>query len=312
MTDAEPQISSDQGQSFSDWLPGGTFVSTPNIFDRKPNGNIYLLGTTHAYESSDEGQTWTVITHSNAFQPTAAFFVDNDNGYAVGRSSQYATTSDGGQTWTVGTGPANNSVDVFFTDTDNGWVSDASSRYVTTDRGMTWTRDPIRNGGYDYTVRSTDGSLLVSRFASGNNGEVARSRDNGATWDVIAFNCYSYRGGGITPDGKYWFSVGDGFIVRHDLDALLVSNRQVEAADAVRLRAFPNPNNGVFTLELPIISVAASIDIFNGNGQLLQRQTVQPGRERVNLDLRDVPAGIYLVRWAGDGQLGRARIVKSE
>ncbi|MFK8161915.1 MAG: T9SS type A sorting domain-containing protein [Lewinella sp.] len=312
LTDASPQISTDQGTTFSDWFPAGTIVGTPNVFDRKPNGNIYLLGTNDAYESSDEGQTWTVISHTNAFQPSAAFFLDDDNGYAVGRQSQYATTSDGGQTWTSGTGPANNSVDVYFTDADNGWVSTAASRHFTEDRGMTWRSDPNRDGGYDYTVRSTDGSLLVNRFASGNNGEVTRSRDNGATWDVIAFNCYSYRGGGITPDGKYWFSVGDGFIVRHDLDALLVSNRRVEAANAVRLRAFPNPNNGAFTLELPVISVAASVDIFDGNGRLLQQQTVQPGRERVNVDLRNAPAGVYLVRWAGGGQLGRARIVKSE
>ena len=310
MTDAQPQISTDQGQSFADWLPAGTFDSTPNVFDRKPNGNIYLTGTTQAYESSDEGQTWTVITHNNGFQPTAAFFVDNDNGYAVGRSSNYATTSDGGQTWTVGTGPANNSVDVYFTDADNGWVSTAASRHFTTDRGMTWTSDPNRGGGYDYTVRSTDGSLLVNRFASGNNGEVRRSRDNGATWDVIAFNCYSYRGGGITPDGKYWFSVGDGFLVRHDIDALTVSNRRVEAANAVRLRAFPNPSNGAFTLELPVVNAAATLDIFDGSGRLLKQQTVQPGRERANLNLGDVPAGVYLVRWTAGGQLGRVRVVK--
>lgn len=310
MTDAQPQISTDQGQSFSDWLPAGTFDSTPNVFDRKPNGNIYLMGTSQAYESDDEGQTWTVFTHNNGFQPTAAFFVDNDNGYVVGRSSTYATTSDGGQTWTVGTGPANNSVDVYFTDADNGWVSTASSRHTTNDRGVTWQSDPERDGGYDYTVRSTDGSLLTNGFAGGNNGEVLHSRDNGATWNRIAFNCYSYRGGGITPDGKYWFSVGDGFIVRHDLDVITVSNRRVEAANAVRLRAFPNPSNGAFTLELPVVNTAATLDIFDGNGRLLKQQTVQAGRERVDLNLGDVPTGVYLVRWSAGGQLGRVRVVK--
>ena len=310
MTDANPQRSTDQGITFSDWLNGSVFISSPNMFVRKPNGNIYLLGSEHAYESSDEGQNWTVITLATDFQPTATFFVDNDNGYAVGSSSQYASTSDGGQTWTVGTGPADNSVDVFFTDANNGWVSDASTRYVTSDRGTTWTRDTDRNGGYDYTVRSTDGSILVSRFASGNNGEVARSRDNGATWDVIAFNCFSYRGGGITPDGRFWFSSGDGFMVRHDLEALLVSNRRVEAANAVQLRAFPNPNDGTFTLEFPVISTPATLDIFDGSGRLLQQRTVQPGGERVTLALGDVPTGVYLVRWTAGGQIGRVRVVK--
>lgn len=310
LTDNQPQISTDQGMTFNDWLPAGIFDGTPNVIVRKPNGNIYLLGTNGAYESSDEGQNWTVFSHTNDFQPTAAFFVDNNNGYAVGRSSQYATTTDGGQNWTTGTGPANNSVDVYFTDADNGWVSDASTRYVTSDRGMTWTRDPARNGGYDYTVRSTDGSILVSRFASGNNGEVARSRDNGATWDVIAFNCFSYRGGGITPDGRYWFSSGDGFIVRHDLEALLVSNRRVDATPAIRLRAFPNPGNGAFTLELPMISTSATVEVFDGSGRFLQQQLVLPGQERMSLNLEQVPAGVYLVRWTAGGQLGRVRVVK--
>ncbi len=310
MTDAQPQISTNQGVSFSDWLPAGTFSNTPNIFVRKPNGNIYLLGTEDAYESTDEGQTWSVIGHNNNFQPRAAFFVDANNGYAVGNQSQYAHTSDGGQTWTLGTGPANNSVDVYFTDADNGWVSDASTRYTTTDRGMTWTRDTDRNGGYDYTVRSTDGSILVSRFASGNNGEVARSRDNGATWQVIAFNCYSYRAGGITPDGKYWFSGGDGFMVRHDLEALLTSNRTPRPANTVLLKAFPNPTDGTFTVELPEHNETAQLSIFDGSGRFLRDVVVRPGQARQTLSLGDVPVGVYTIRWTAGNKLGRVRVVK--
>lgn len=306
-----PLVSSNQGVSFTEWLPAGTIVSgeQPNIFTRKPNGDIYLMSSSYGYVTTNEGQNFTVYNHALGFQPFAAFFLDQNNGYAVGNQAQYATTSNGGQTWTAGTGPANNLIDVFFTDLNNGWAADASTRYVTTDRGVTWTRDGNRNGGYDFNVRSTDGSILASRFASGNNGEVARSRDNGATWDVIAYNCFSYRSGAITPNGKYWFSGGDGFIVRHDLDALLTGTRQAAAA-ALQLRAFPNPTNGAFTLELPVTDAPGTLEIFDGSGRFIRSETVAQGRERMELSLAGLPAGVYHVRWLAKGKLGRVRIVK--
>lgn len=307
-----PLVSNNQGVSFTEWLPAGTMVANeqPNVFARKPNGEIYLMSSNYGYATTNEGQSFTVYNHAVGFQPSAVFFLDQNNGYAVGSQSQYATTSNGGQTWTAGTGPANNLVDVFFTDLNNGWAADAATRFTTTDRGVTWTRDGNRNGGYDFTVRSTDGSILANRFASGNNGEVARSRDNGVTWDVIAYNCFSYRSGAITPDGKYWFSGGDGFMVRHDLEALLTGTRRVEAAAAVQLRAFPNPTNGDFTLELPQATTSASLEIFDGSGRFIRRETVAHGRERINLSLADMPAGVYLVRWVAGGVLGRVRVVK--
>lgn len=311
MGSSQPIISTNQGASFTNWLPNGVMVANeqPTVFARKPNGDIYLMSSNYGYATTNEGQSFTAFNHALGFQASAVFFLNSNEGFAVGNQSQYATTSNGGQTWTAGTGPGNNCVDVYFTSPTSGWVSTASSRWVTTDAGQTWTPENAR-GGYDFTLRPADGSILANRFASGNNGEVARSRDNGATWDVIAYSCFSYRSGAITPDGKYWFSGGDGFMVRHDLEALLTGTRRVEAAAAVHLRAFPNPTNGDFTLELPQASTSTSLEIYDGSGRFIRRETVAPGRERINLSLADMPAGVYLVRWVAGGMLGRVRVIK--
>ncbi|MBC6996449.1 T9SS type A sorting domain-containing protein [Neolewinella lacunae] len=307
------QITTDRGASFTPFLPGAVVTdnNTPQRIGVKPNGDLYLMSGTFAYVTTNDGQSWTAIAHSLGYEPSAIFFLDQNRGYAVGRQSQFATTTNGGQTWTAGVGPANNSVDVYFTTPTNGWVSTASSRHVTTDGGMTWTSQNDQ-GGYDITRRASDGLLLTNRFASGNNGEVAVSRDNGVTWEAVAYNCYAFRAGALTPNGRYWFSGGDGFIVRHDLDALLTSTRSPDRPAALALRAYPNPTGGEFTLELPELRTGGQgqIEVFDGNGRRVVQHNVFTGQPRIAVDLAAFPAGVYFVRWTDGTRTGRVRMVK--
>jgi photosystem II stability/assembly factor-like uncharacterized protein len=304
--------SSDLGVTFTEWLPDALTPANenPTKFGRKPNGDIYLMSSNYGYLSTDGGETFSAIQTDHGFTVTGLFFLDADNGYAVGSQSQYASTTDGGQSWTIGAGPANNLVNLYFTDADNGMATTARNRYVTSDRGQTWT-NAGSTGGYDFTLNPTDGSILTARFGSGNTGELVRSDDQGATWSIIAFNCFSYRAGAITPSGRYYYTSGDGFIVRHDLDAISVSTKSLSKINVNALQVYPNPVTDIINVEIPNSDIQSVVQVFHTSGHKLNEVNIQPGQNRFQLSMTNYPAGIYFIQWVAKNETGQARVIKN-
>lgn len=79
-----------------------------------------------------------------------------------------------------------------------------------------------------------------------------------------------------------------------------------ESIDNQILSVFPNPSNGAVSLSnLPL---NGQIEIFDVAGRLHYTGTAGPGD--AHLDLAALPAGVYCLRFWGDGQLWRGRVVK--
>ena len=311
LTGGTSYISGDRGDNFGEWLSEDVAPSGegPIVQTRKPNGEMYLLSSNYGYLSTDGGQSFTPYNTGHKFSPEDVFFIDQNNGFAVGRQSQFMSTSDGGQTWNVGAGPGNNLVDVFFLDTENGWVSTASSRWSTTDGGLTWDSKGS-TGGYDMVRHPGDGAILSARFGSGNTGNLMRSTDNGETWTIIAKSCFSYRAAALSPDGRYFYTAGDGFIVRHELDNIISSSRDLHGSQVRQISVYPNPTAGEINIALPESNSGATIALIASNGQVLRRKTIAAGESIIFWSLHDVPPGIYMVRWTGKQEVGIARVVK--
>jgi hypothetical protein len=72
---------------------------------------------------------------------------------------------------------------------------------------------------------------------------------------------------------------------------------------------YPNPNTGVFTIELPGNSTGATtVEIFNGTGQLVQRFTMNT--TVLQADISTLGSGIYFVRIITEGNTSTHRLVK--
>ncbi|MEO0731205.1 MAG: YCF48-related protein [Bacteroidota bacterium] len=308
-------ISSDNGATFTRWYPEDIVPQNENpiVFSRKPNGDIYLLGDDYSLLSTDEGANFTAINHGAGVRPVAAHFLSDAVGYYVGRNNEFLKTTDGGMSWTLREGPARNLVGVFFTSEEKGYISTASTLYATTDGGMSWGVARRGEGGYKFTIHPTDGSLLLSRYLSGNNGAIARSTDGGDTWTELNYNCYAYRTGAVTPDGKYFWTGGDGgFVVRHDLEALIMtsSNDNRGSVAPVSLRTYPNPTGGLVAVELPPVLAEAMLQVYDLNGRVIAQYPLAVGTERLDVDLGAEPRGVYLLRWTAGGRAGVARVVR--
>jgi hypothetical protein len=57
---------------------------------------------------------------------------------------------------------------------------------------------------------------------------------------------------------------------------------------------YPNPNNGVFTLEMPQALIGQTIQIFDMAGRLIQENTAQELKQHI--ELNDVATGSYWLR----------------
>ena len=308
------RISADQGQTFTSWGPADLLQSGEYglLISRKPNGNYYLLGADHATETSDNGANWIVHNHNSELSYHGLYWISNEIGYAFTRQQHFAKTTDGGQSWTVGDAPARNLEGIWFTDEMNGWVSSASRRWTTSDGGATWTPQN-QDGGYNYQM-ADNGDLFVATYLGGNNGAITWSKDNGDTWRQLNFNCYAYRAGDMTPDGKYFWTGGDGgFLVRHDLEALIENANSVRRPAApvyTSITAYPNPTAGQATLELPTGAPAGSVSLHDLSGRVVRALTTPTAVERVDLSLTGLPAGVYVLRWRAGQLAGRTRLVK--
>lgn len=315
LTDRETLVSQDQGDSFSDLFAAGVVLSEddyPDVMVTKPDGVVYFLALNHSYRSTDGGATFVREAHNLELLTTAIHFLDDDHGFAVDRNGKFAKTSDGGQSWTLGEPiPQSGMESIYFTSENNGFAASAIRRYATTDGGQTWEDAEDRNGGYDFLGRDADGAIYAARWAASGENALVRSTDDGETWSVLASTCFVHRCMALTPNERYAFVAGDGFIVGHDLEALLVSTPRVSPRQSVSLKAFPNPSEGQVWVSLPEVARGGSLSVFDGAGRMVLARSTPVGQPNVGLDLSGLPGGVYSVRWvANDGAVGHARVVK--
>lgn len=147
----------------------------------------------------------------------------------------------------------------------------------------------IEPGGYSivgagdsitFTIRAAGGYMLKS------------IKKNGAQ---LAPTMYSTDTNGITT-----LRMG-GLSNSNTIFAEFERNVGIVAAEAVELRVYPNPTNGLVTVEA---TEGDEVMVFNALGQVVARQ--KNDGSALTIDLSEQPRGIYLVRSGA----GRAKIVK--
>jgi len=83
----------------------------------------------------------------------------------------------------------------------------------------------------------------------------------------------------------------------------------IESHAAKTLSVYPNPTRGACTVVLPSTGQNIVIEVYNGTGTMVSRQTVSASK--VNIDLGSKPGGLYIVRATCGGEvLGLEKVVK--
>ena len=136
---------------------------------------------------------------------------------------------------------------------------------------------------------SPDGELLWQRCIGGENDEgvfLTSLRKSDSEF-VIAADAKRWNGGDITcdvngEDTRIWlFEIADTTVGVNEHDF----NRNI--------KVYPNPSNEAVVIDLPVSS--GQIEVFNTMGVLLHTRLVN--ENKVILDCRDYPGGMYLVKF---------------
>ena len=77
-------------------------------------------------------------------------------------------------------------------------------------------------------------------------------------------------------------------------------------------KLFPNPTNGMLTVELAEGADATSIDVLDASGRVVLSEIVVEGTIRKTLDLSGMAEGVYGVRLNSETQSGTSRFVIPE
>lgn len=138
---------------------------------------------------SADGKSWAQAPTPVRQMLNRVRFLDENRGWAVGHDGVIIHTADGGTTWTLqrfdpeSQQPLN---DVLFLDANRGFAAGAPARFLQTrDGGKTWT--PVESEfltlglHLNTLLKLNDGSV----FVGGEKGLLARSTDNGETFQMV-------------------------------------------------------------------------------------------------------------------------------
>jgi hypothetical protein len=85
-------------------------------------------------------------------------------------------------------------------------------------------------------------------------------------------------------------------------DTLLVGNNEVQYGTQIRIS--PNPNSGLFSVELPEPArPEMRFRILDLTGRLVQAQKAAPGITQQTIQAGELPAGLYFLQVVYEGKL---------
>lgn len=208
---------------------------------------VFAVGERGHVLTSADGRQWTQLP-TNTRSTLAAVAYADGHLWAAGHDGIVIHSADAGQTWQRqrlapwakdADDPSAGApiLDLLFTDASHGFAIGAYSlMLVTADAGVTWTRQPLNlpapaapaaaEASYDEDsgMLSSDQLLLgeesdphlnaIARTGSGalvivgERGTFLRSRDNGATWQKVAFPYQGSMFGVLAWEGEHILAFG--------------------------------------------------------------------------------------------------------
>jgi photosystem II stability/assembly factor-like uncharacterized protein len=246
----------------------GDFGNIWEIKDGLTNLNTGLSGTFRGISTSSENNLWS-CGENHIYYYDGNYFYDQST-------------------------PSGTFNDIHFINDNEGWVVGNSSIVAKTDNGGdTW--NSLTNP--DPQERSLFGLFFIDSnrgWAVGNDGLILRTEDGGLVWMIEA--------DGITNENLsavHFTSHTNGYVVGNNNTLLKYTEVSEidENSHSFKFDLFPNPANGNVRIKCSEFKTeAGTIEILSTEGKTLQKKTVGIGNTDIEIDLKDLSAGMYMCR----------------
>lgn len=248
-------------------------------------------------KTTDGGDNWTESSIPGVLDGVCIVFTSATTGFVGGGIGIYKTT-DGGDNWTSHATGINNfgATDIHFPTPSVGYACGSSDNnvetiYKTTDAGETWSllNNPFStNPLLSIFFTSVDTGYVVGGNGI-NSGTLIQTVDGGATWTISHTTS-------ITLNAVYFTSAHTGYAVGSNGTIYKYSSSTGLAEDLSSsvVSVYPNPGNGIFTLQCNNTE-PKSIIVQNlmGNTVYQSSNTIATNTE---IDLRSYAVGVYVVK----------------
>ncbi len=321
------QGSSDGGNTFNSIMnnishaDSGAWVTPITIHPTTPQ-TIYA-GFTNVWKSTNRGANWTKISSFNSpnYLKTLVVAPTNPNVIYAATDNVINKTTDGGATWSVISNGLPNNVVTGIT------VSSASPNVL-------W----VTMSGY-----STGQKVYTSR-----NGGVSWSNYSGTLPNIPA-NCIKYVNQSnealyLGMDvGVYYTdsTMSDWVLYNNNLPNVIIDDLEISysthkikvatfgrglwetpmwtdptsinenSKEAVSLSIYPSPSNGKVTINIPVTSDKALLNIYNSIGATIISKEIQLKDNTYQIDVSDQADGTYFINLNIKGNLYKAKFVKT-
>jgi photosystem II stability/assembly factor-like uncharacterized protein len=273
-------------------------------------------------KTTDGGNHWTTnLTITGALGSVC--FPGKETGFVVGSNVKISgpgiilKTIDGGVTWTDSVFESLNRIfSLFFTDKDTGYA--VSSERMTGDGivlktingGVNWTVQNLNNWVFNSVCfPNVDIGYGVGFSSLGGAGIILKTTDGGVNWDVqdstLSNSLYSV----YFTNANIGYTVGDSGTILKTINGggYPVGSNDI-TSESKLLKIYPNPSSTHVTIETFSIPTKSRLSIMNPNGQeLITRQITEP---KTQIDISNLPSGLYFVRVTGERTVEVGKFVK--
>jgi len=278
-----------------------------------PDANTgYAVGATTAggggtlEKTTDGGLLWSDPNGINANSLESVYFTDIITGYSVGDHGTIIKTTDGGLSWvTQVSGTSRHLYSVYFTDQNTGYaVGDSGIILKTSNGGSDWISRPSGTGKL---LKSVYFAGMNVGYAVGYSGTILNTMNGGNDWSIEYSGTPKNLHSVFFTDPNTGYAVGESGLILKTTNGGgvgVAENFSVQAA----LEIYPNPAQGIITVESSKFSGNAQLSISNMKGQEMMSCKVS---DRITqIDIGEFPSGVYFLRLIDEKSVQTRKIVK--
>ncbi len=320
----------DKGQNFNGLnTPAGSVTNFAGPFVLAPsNPNVLYAGSDLVYKTINAGQSWTSTNGNSPLDGNAVLVLevsDTDPNLVFAATAPVIVpqvglfkTSNGGTSWTNVTAgiPNRYIMDIAIEPGNNTTVFVAVSGFGTphvfrsTNGGNSWSA--FGNGLPDVPTNTiTFDPINTAIIYLGNDLGVYVSIDGGQNWQV--FNDGLIDGAlvmdiSISPvNRKLRLATHGKGLYERDMLPITITSLQEQSLKS-NLNLWPNPVHEIVHLELSKASDNGEIKIFDIHGNMVK--FIQNNNVKIEISLKDLKSGIYLLRVINNGNSRMIKFVK--